>query len=131
MEYRGKRIGCRYTRNSYSLTEADIMQKHTDYQFNRTPVPGFDVLSPIDEVWAIDWSGITDIELASIHPTPKGMKSFSRDISITTFIREVLSAENYDLFASTIQHAMVSIILELKDNILGAEIILYHLSKAA
>lgn len=106
IEHRGKRIGCRYTRNSYSLAEADIMQKHTDYQFNRTPVPGFDVLSPIDEVWAIDWSGITDIELASIHPTPKGMKSLSRDISITTFILEVLSAENYDLFVSTIQHAI-------------------------
>lgn len=60
LECNGKNIGCRYTRNSYSATEAVVMERDEAYRFHREPIPGFKTLNPVDEVWAIDWSGISN-----------------------------------------------------------------------
>ena len=104
--HQGKRIGCRYTRNSYSLSESVVMERDSAYRLNHTPIPGFDKLSPVDEVWSIDWSGIPDEDLASIHQLPVGMKSFSRDVSIATFFKEIFSENELEIFSSTAKSAI-------------------------
>jgi len=106
VEYNGKRIGCRYTRNSYSMAEAVIMDRDKAFRFQREPVPGFDVLSPIDEVWAIDWSGISDEELESICHLPAGMKSNSKSISAQAFFKELFSETAYNVFVTEAKSAI-------------------------
>ena len=101
-----KRIGCRYTRNSYSLAESVVMERDTAYTLNHASIPGFDKLSPVDEVWSIDWSGIPDEDLASIHQLPAGMKSFTKDVSLVSFFKEIFSEGELELFVVTAQSAI-------------------------
>ena len=107
VEHKGKRIGCRYTRNSYSFAEAVIMERDAAYRLRHEEIPGFSVLSPVDEVWAIDWSGIPNEDLASICRLPTGMRSDGRDISIHDFFCELFSDTIYDLFVLTSRNAIL------------------------
>lgn len=105
-EQNQKRIGCRYTRSSYSSTETAVMERDNTYCIHHKPIPGFDVLSPIDEVWSIDWSGITDEELASICRVPDGMASYNRPISVRAFFSEIFSTTEYELFLEVARNAI-------------------------
>lgn len=106
IEYSQKRIGCRYTRGSYSTTETAVMERDNAYCIHHKPIPGFDALSPIDEVWSIDWSGITDEELASICRVPDGMVSYNRAISVRSFFNEIFSTTEYELFLEVARNAI-------------------------
>lgn len=106
IEHNKKRIGCRYTRGSYSSTEIVVMERDSAYCIRHEPIPGFKVLSPIDEVWSIDWSGIADEELSSICRVPDGMESYNRAISIRAFFSEVFTATEYDLFLEMTRNAI-------------------------
>lgn len=105
-EHNQKRIGCRYTRSSYSSTETAVMERDNTYCIHHKSIPGFDVLSPIDEVWSIDWSGITDEELASICRLPDGMASYNRAISVRAFFSENFSTTEYELFLEVARNAI-------------------------
>lgn len=105
-EHNEKRIGCRYTRGSYSSTETVVMERDSAYCIHHEAIPGFKVLSPIDEVWSIDWSGISDEELASICRVPDGMVSYNRAISIRAFFSEVFTAAEYELFLEMTRNAI-------------------------
>ena len=105
-EHNQKRIGCRYTRSSYSSTETAVMERDNTYCIHHKSIPGFDVLSPIDEVWLIDWSGITDEELASICRLPDGMASYNRAISVRAFFSENFSTTEYELFLEVARNAI-------------------------
>lgn len=106
LECNGKNIGCRYTKNSYSVTEAVVMERDKAYRFHREPVPGFTTLNPVDEVWAIDWSGISNEALDSICRLPAGMRSNSRAISLKTFFVEIFSETAYEIFVGTAKNAI-------------------------
>lgn len=106
IEHNQKRVGCRYTRGSYSTTETAVMERDSAYCLHHKPIPGFKELSPIDEVWSIDWSGITDEELASICRVPDGMVSHNRAISVRAFFSEVFSAAEYELFLEVVRNAI-------------------------
>lgn len=106
IEYNKKRIGCRYTPASYSSTETAIMERDSAYCLYHKPIPGFTSLSPIDEVWSIDWSGIPDEELASICRMPDGIVNFIRPMSVHAFFNEIFTAAEYDLFVETAKKAI-------------------------
>lgn len=106
IEHNKKRIGCRFTRGSYSSTETAIMERDSAYCLSHKPIPGFNSLSPIDEVWSIDWSGIPDEELASICRVPDGMVSHNRAISVRAFFNEIFTAAEYELFIETAKKAI-------------------------
>lgn len=107
VKFNGKRIGCRYTRNSYSSSEAVIMERDAAYRLQHEPIPGFSLLSPIDEVWAIDWSGISAKDLAAICQKPIGIRSDSRAISVHDFFCEIFPDHVYDLFVLTARNAIL------------------------
>lgn len=94
----GKQIGCRYTRCTYNAIEASMIDRNIQYQLYRAPISRFDNLKYVDEVWAIDWSGISSGDLAKIHPPIEGLTSFTRDISIRDFLCEIFSEDAYSLF---------------------------------
>lgn len=106
IEHNKKRIGCRFTHGSYSSTETAIMERDSAYCLSHKPIPGFNSLSPIDEVWSIDWSGIPDEELASICRVPDGMVSHNRAISVRAFFNEIFTAAEYELFIETAKKAI-------------------------
>ena len=106
IEHDGKRIGCRFTRGSYSSTETTIMERDSAYCLSHKPIPGFEALSPIDEVWSIDWSGIPDEQLASICWVPDGMVSHNRAISVRAFFNEIFTVTEYELFVETAKKAI-------------------------
>lgn len=106
LECNGKNIGCRYTRNSYSATEAVAMERDKAYRLHREPVPGFRTLNPVDEVWAIDWSCISDEALDSICRLPAGIKSNSRAISLRSFFIELFNETAYEIFVDTAKNAI-------------------------
>lgn len=102
----GKRIGIRYTKTSYSTQESFTMQRDSAYIFGRAKIPGFDVLSPVDMVYVLDWSGMTKDELAEIHPGIDGLKSNTKDISIKSFFKKYYSIDEYNVVISVMREAV-------------------------
>lgn len=94
----GRRIGFRHTRCSYSAEELAVMNRDNIYLLEKVKIPGFVELSPIDEIQAIDWSGISENELSTIHGVPHGMTSLTKDISVKEFFQELFSNKVYDIF---------------------------------
>ena len=93
----GKKIGVRYTRASYSSEETAVMDRDNGFLFGKNKVSGFEKLSPIDEVYVLDWSGIKDEELNEIHTYVPGMKSFMKDISVQRFFIDYFSEREYEV----------------------------------
>lgn len=61
-------------------------------------IPGFTKLNTIDELWAIDWSEITEESLAEIHQQAPGMIRRSKDISVRDFFKVMFTMQEYDIF---------------------------------
>lgn len=98
IRYENRNIGCRYTPASYRSGEVYAMEKDANYLWNATKIPGFTKLNTIDELWAIDWSGITEESLAEIHQQVPGMIRRSKDISVQDFFRAMFTMQEYDIF---------------------------------
>lgn len=105
IERHGKRIGYRYTPLHYNGSETEFMNRDFDYLYNCKHIPGFDKLSPINEVWVIDWSGISSEELASYHVVlSEKHKDFA--ISAQEFFLQFLSIDEYELFFVMLKDAI-------------------------
>lgn len=102
----GKRIGIRYTRTSYSSEERCVMERNQQVLLGKEKIPGFDKLSPIDEVFVLDWSGIEEDELSKIHPILPGLKKLTKDISIKKFFENYFSNEEFEIVISVINEAI-------------------------
>lgn len=102
----GKRIGVRYTTTSHSIEEYFILERDSAYLFGSAKVPGFNVLSPVDMVYVLNWSGMTSDELVEIHPNIDGFKSNTRDISIYSFFEKYFSIDEYNLVIPAMREAV-------------------------
>lgn len=98
IRYENRNIGCRYTPASYRSEEIYAMEKDDNYLLNAAKIPGFTKLNTIDELWMIDWSGITEESLAEIHQQVPGMIRRSKDISVQDFFRAMFTMQEYDIF---------------------------------
>lgn len=96
--YEGKQIGCRYTRISYNAIEESLINRNIQYQLYRAPISRFNTLKYVDEVWEIDWSGISSDALANIHPQYEGLTNYTKNVSIATFFDIVFNKNDYALF---------------------------------
>ena len=86
----GEKVGVRYTKPSYTLREYTIMERDKDYQFGKRKIPGFDVLSPVDSIITLDWTG-------ALKPVkyPHEMKG-TRIVSVIDFFESYFSIEEYE-----------------------------------
>lgn len=100
-----KKIGYRYTPLCYSESEQELMKRDWDYLYNHKAIPGFDKFCTIDEVWAIDWSGIKPEELASFQVT-LSKKDKSHAITAQEFLLRYFTQEEYEEFVSLLKNAM-------------------------
>lgn len=106
IEHNGKRIGCRYEHYSDRAVKSVRLEQDLCFLFNKKHIPGFETFTTVDETWTIDWSGLTDAELAEIHPPINNLKSLNNDISIQAFFQTILSNEVYQYFFTTCHHAI-------------------------
>ena len=93
-----KRIGFRYTRNSYCGSETMALNKPSLYTHGQNKLPGFKKFNTVDEIYVIDWSGISDVDLATIHICPPGATSISKDITVSQFFNQFFSDSECKLF---------------------------------
>lgn len=106
IRYENRNIGCRYTPASYRSEEVYAMEKDANYLWNDAKIPGFTKLNTIDELWAIDWSGITEESLAKIHQQVPGTIRRSKDISVQDFFRAMFTMQEYDIFVRYTKRAI-------------------------
>lgn len=102
----GKRVGIRYTKDSYSSTEIYAMNRNFQYLYGNDEVPGFDSLSHVDEVCVLDWSGIPEDELSKLHPSILGGKQLTKDVSVEKFFSIYFSKEEYEFVVHAATDAM-------------------------
>lgn len=102
----GKRVGFKYTKLSYRSEEFAIMERNSDYMLKKKKIPGFDKLSPIDIVCSIDWSGISEDDLSTIHSSISNGNNSSVDLSAVEFFNKIFSIEECDLIIQTTQRAL-------------------------
>lgn len=105
IEQQGKRIGYRYTPLHYSDSETTFMNRDFNYLYKSKHIPGFDRLSPINEVWVIDWSGISSDELASFQ-TFLSKNERSHVISAQDFFMQFFTNEEYEHFLAVLKDAV-------------------------
>lgn len=94
----GKNIGCKYTRSTYRGHETASMERDTVYLFKHKPIPGFEHLTHVDEVWSIDWTN----ERSSTEKTcfAPGMVNLNKNIAAKEFFEALFSADLYELFVA-------------------------------
>lgn len=94
----GKRVGVRYTNTSCSEEEAIVMERDNGYLFGKKKIPGFDRLSPIEEVYVLDWSEISNKELIQMHS--------DKEIPIRKFFDTYFSIEEYEIVITAAKNAV-------------------------
>lgn len=100
----GRNIGCRYTPSSYGDHETAAMERDTVYLFKHKPIPGFEYLSHVDEVWSIDWTNETSsMPKSCLVP---GMVSLNKNVTANEFFETLFSAELYELFMAETRAAV-------------------------
>lgn len=102
----GKNIGCRFTPNSYPSEEIHVMNRDYDYLYKHRPILGFDRLSQIDELWVLDWVGLSAEELKEKNNPIPGGKNLCTYISLPDFFTTLFSAEIYEMFLSVSKSAI-------------------------
>jgi len=93
----GKNFGVRYTRASYKAEETFAQDRDSKYLFEGEKIPGFDKISRIDKVYALDWSGISEDELAKIYPVLPGEKRLTENMSVERFFATCFSLTEYEI----------------------------------
>ena len=103
-----KRIGVRYTKESYSSNEGFAMWRDMAYKFGKAKIPGFDQLTTVDFVYSIYWADLTEEELSNINIIPPidGITIFSKTISLNGFFEKFFSLEEYDIVIPSIKKAI-------------------------
>lgn len=102
----GKNIGCRFTPNSYPTEETYVMNRDFDYLYKHLPIPGFDRLSRIDELWVLDWTGLSTEELKKKNNPIPGGRNLCTYVSLPDFFSTLFSTEIYEMFFSVSQDAI-------------------------
>lgn len=103
---KGEKVGIRYTRMSYSASEGRNIDIDYKRLIGEERIQGFNKLNTIDRVYILNCSGITDEELACIHPTISGMKSMSEEFTVKEFFNRFFSIKEYDIFESVTKIAI-------------------------
>lgn len=104
----GKNVGVRYTKASYSSTEIYAMNKDFQYLYGNDKVPGFDNLSHVDEVYVLDWSGISEDELSKLHPFIPGRKQLTTDMTVEKLFHTYFSEKAYELVVQATTDAIAN-----------------------
>lgn len=98
-----ERIGCRYTPSSYSAREWQYMERDAKYITDGIKIPGFNRLSPIDEIYSIDWS-------SNIDPRHKDIEDqreyVIKELSVEEFFVRYFDIEIYKLFLEITKKAV-------------------------
>ncbi len=102
----GENLGVRYTRASYKTEETFAQDRDSKYLFEGERIPGFDKISRIDKVCALDWSGISEEELSKIHPTIPGEKRLIESMSVEHFFTTCFSLAEYEIVISAAKDAI-------------------------
>lgn len=100
----GKNIGCKYTRSSYRGHETVAMERDNIYLLQRKPIPGFEHLTHVDEVWSIDWTNEAPGMRKSCLAT--GMISHNPNVTAKGFFDALFSDEFYELFLAETREAV-------------------------
>lgn len=102
----GRNIGCRFTPNSYPTEETYVMNRDYDYLYKHLPIPDFDRLSQIDELWVLDWAGLSAEELKKRNNPIPGGRNLCTYISLPDFFKTLFSTEIYEMFFSVSKDAI-------------------------
>lgn len=107
-EIDGKKIGCRYTPTHFSTEEWTAMEQTNAYLHEKKKIPGFDNLSPIDELWSIDWSDASEYSFDEENclELPKGSKGICKRISVSTFLTKIFSVGECKLVLQASSNAL-------------------------
>lgn len=87
----GEKVGVRYTPPWYTSLEFETMERDKDYIFGEKKVPGFELLSPIDSIITVDWTGALSL------PNRSNVKTGPRIISVQEFFESFFSYEEYEI----------------------------------
>lgn len=103
----GKKIGCRYTPAKFSTEELSSMAQFYAYIYNKKEIPGFKNLSPIDELWSIDWSVAHDDLRKEIDTKdPATTHTSCKEISVRKFLSDTFSEEECELVLQATKEAL-------------------------
>ena len=105
-ELNGENVGVRYTKASYSTEEVMIMNRDYQYLYQKESIPGFKKISKIDKLYALDWSGISELELEKIHLRDPNGRKLTEDMTVKKFFLSFFSKETYELFLQISKKAM-------------------------
>lgn len=92
-----KRVGIRYTKNSYSFNELYVGERDYQYLYMGKPIPGFDRdrINHIDELFILDWHGLSEKELHEVNRNYVG-KKLSTVMTIEQFTARYFSKINFE-----------------------------------
>lgn len=107
IEHQQKRIGFRYTPLGNRNQSRELLERDFNYLYNRAQIPAFKLLSPIDEVWSIDWSGLDRDVLDSFQIVLSKSHNKSRAITSKDFFLLFLSDDEFEQLHRTLKSAVI------------------------
>ncbi len=104
-EYQRKTVGCRYTPDSYTHVIV-MLDRDFNFLYRNAEIPGFEQLKVIDELWIVDWSGISAEALAATNKRIPGLIYRCRNITAKDFFDTLFGEGVFRIFRETASNAI-------------------------